>query len=157
VIWLRVLGFTVLLPGLVMVYAPLWLIMTPARVTALWPPDAWRAPSLIFVAAGMVVYLMCAWRFATEGQGTPAPWDPPHKLVTGGLYRWTRNPMYVGIVCALLGEAWLFASGAQLLYAGAMAVAFHVRVIIYEEPKLDELFGPAFATYRRRVRRWGVL
>jgi protein-S-isoprenylcysteine O-methyltransferase Ste14 len=157
VIWLRVLAFTVFLPGLITVYAPLWLIITPARVAALWPPDAWRAPALLFIAAGMGVYLMCAWRFAVEGLGTPAPWDPPRRLVTGGLYRWTRNPMYVGLVCALLGEAWLFESRSQVVYAGLLALAFHLRVIIYEEPKLHELFGADFEAYRGRVRRWGVL
>ena len=156
-IWLRVLAFTVLIPGLVTVYAPLWLIITPARVMARWPPDAWRAPALAAIVAGIGVYLMCASRFATEGFGTPAPWDPPGRLVTGGLYRFTRNPMYVGLVCALLGEAWLFASRSQVVYAGLVALAFHFRVIMYEEPRLRGQFGADFAAYCGRVRRWGVI
>jgi protein-S-isoprenylcysteine O-methyltransferase Ste14 len=65
--------------------------------------------------------------------------------------------MYVGLVCALLGEAWLTESRSQLAYAGLVALAFHLRVILYEEPKLHQLFGSDFAAYRGRVRRWGVI
>ena len=156
-IWVRVLGFTVLLPGLVLLYAPYWLIITPRRVAAGWPPDAAHAPALLAIAIGFSVYGVCAWRFATEGLGTPAPWDPPRRLVTGGLYHWTRNPMYVGIIGALLGEAWFFGSLAQVVFAALVAAAFHARVLLYEEPKLRELFGVEFDAYCARVRRWGVV
>ena len=156
-IWLRVLGFTVLLPGFILAYAPYWWIITPGRVAAGWPPDVARAPALLAIALGFSLYAICAWRFATEGLGTPAPWDPPRRLVTGGLYRWTRNPMYVGIVLALLGESWLFASRAQVVYAVCVAAGFHARVLLYEEPVLRKLFGAAFDEYCARVRRWGVL
>lgn len=156
-IWLRALGFTVLLPGLIMVYAPYWWIITPQRVAARWPPEAMHAPALVVIVVGFSIYAVCARRFAVDGLGTPAPWDPPRRLVTSGLYRWTRNPMYVGIVLALLGEAWLFSSSAQLTFAICMAIAFHLRVLLYEEPVLRKLFGAEFDAYKARVRRWGVV
>jgi protein-S-isoprenylcysteine O-methyltransferase Ste14 len=156
-IWLRVLGFTVLLPGLILVYAPWWWIITPAGIASSWPPTPIRAASAVVIAIGFSIYVVCAVRFVREGLGTPAPWDPPRKLVIGGLYRWTRNPMYVGVVLALLGEAWLFGSGAQLVYAACIAIAFHLRVVIYEEPVLRRLFGGEFDGYAARVRRWGIV
>jgi protein-S-isoprenylcysteine O-methyltransferase Ste14 len=156
-LWLRVLGFTVLLPGLILVYAPYWWIIGPSRVRLLWPPHGTRLIALVPLAAGLAIYLVCAARFVTEGLGTPAPWDAPRKLVTGGMYRWTRNPMYVGILLALFGEAWLFRSTYQLGFAICMAAAFHIRVLVYEEPTLRALFGAEFDKYSARVRRWGLI
>lgn len=153
-LWLRVVSFTLILPGLILVYAPYFLIISPRRVAAGWPPGASRVPALVPIAIGVAVYAACAWRFATEGLGTPAPYDPPRRLVTGGLYRWSRNPMYVGITLALLGEAWLFASPSQAVYAAMVALAFHLRVTLYEEPRLQELYGDEYAWLRERVRRW---
>jgi protein-S-isoprenylcysteine O-methyltransferase Ste14 len=153
-LWFRVLSFTLILPGLILAYAPYFLIITPRRVADGWPPGAARVPALVPMAIGIVVYVACAWRFATEGLGTPAPYDPPRRLVTGGLYRWSRNPMYVGITLALLGEAWLFASPSQAVYAAMVALAFRLRVTLYEEPRLRERYGEEYAQFRERVRRW---
>jgi protein-S-isoprenylcysteine O-methyltransferase Ste14 len=155
-LWLRVLSFTVLLPGLILVYAPYLWIIGPQRVRESWPPDAARLPALVVVAVGIAIYLVCASRFVYEGLGTPAPWDAPRLLVTGGLYRWTRNPMYVGIVAALLGEAWLFSSRFQVEFAICMAVAFHIRVVVVEEARLRAQFGADFDVYCSNVRRWGL-
>lgn len=157
--WLagRMLAFTLLLPGLIAAYAPYWWIVGPSRVASLWPPSGAHMFALAPITIGVAVYVLCAWRFAVDGLGTPAPWDPPRQLVTTGLYRLARNPMYVGIVTLLLGEAWLTASPAMLAYAACVAVAFHLRVVLYEEPVLRQLFGEAFGAYARRVRRWGVV
>ncbi|MEA3245797.1 MAG: isoprenylcysteine carboxylmethyltransferase family protein [Gemmatimonadota bacterium] len=155
-LFLRVLGFTVLLPCSILAWAPYYWIAGPRRVQSRWPPGAGDALPLTLVALGAVVYAVCAWRFATEGNGTPAPWDPPRRLVTGGLYRWVRNPMYVGIPIALIGEAWWLRSPAMAAYTAAVAIAFHLRVVLYEEPKLRELFGAEFEAYARRVKRWGL-
>jgi len=156
-IWIRTLGFTLFLPGLILAYAPYWWIVGAELVRAAWPPGAARAPAVLLVAIGFSVYAACAARFVREGLGTPAPWDAPRHLVIGGLYRWMRNPMYVGLVTTLLGEAWLFSSRAQLVYALAIAAMFHARVVLYEEPTLQRLFGAEFDAYRARVRRWGVV
>ncbi len=71
-----------------------------------------------------------------------------------GPYRWVRNPIYIAGMLIVLGEAWLFLSAALLLYAGVAAVAFHLLVIAYEEPKLRTQFGEQYETYRRTVPRW---
>lgn len=156
-LFLRIGGFTVLLPCTILAWMPCYWIAGPGRVRAHWPPAHADALPLAFVALGALVYLVCAWRFATEGNGTPAPWDPPRRLVTGGLYRLVRNPMYVGIPIALIGEAWWLRSGAMAAYAGVVGGAFHLRVVLNEEPALRRLFGAEFDAYCRRVRRWGVI
>ena len=154
---IRTLLFTVLVPGSVLFWGPYYLIAGRARFAAHWPPTIGDTPALALVAVGTLVYFVCAWRFAAEGRGTPAPWDAPRVLVTGGLYRWVRNPMYVGIPIALIGEAWWLGAPNMVLYAAIVAVAFHLRVVMYEEPVLRRLFGSAFDAYCTRVRRWGVV
>lgn len=155
----RTLLFTILLPGTVLVWAPYFWIAGPARVGAHWPPDTTSAASvaqMALISFGVFTYLLCAMRFAVEGHGTPDPLAPPKRLVTGGLYRFTRNPMYIGIPIALAGEAWWLASPAMAAYAAIVTVAFHLRVVMYEEPTLRRLFGSEFDAYCARVRRWGL-
>ena len=153
----RAAVFTVLVPGTVLVWAPVYLVAGRATVLAHWPPALSALVAVALVAVGVAVYFACAWRFVTDGLGTPAPWDAPQRLVTGGLYRWMRNPMYVGLTIALIGEAWWWRSSSVLVYAACVALAFHLRVLTYEEPALRRLFGPEFEAYCARVRRWGVV
>jgi protein-S-isoprenylcysteine O-methyltransferase Ste14 len=94
------------------------------------------------------------WRFARVGRGTPSPLMPTESLVTSGAYRFVRNPMYVGAVLVVLGQAVMFASLAALFYGGALACAFHLTVLLYEEPTLRKRHGMAYARYRERVPRW---
>ena len=107
-----------------------------------------------FAVLGWLVLLWCARDFAVRGRGTPNPADPPRALVVDGLYRFVRNPMYVAIVTSLLGQAAMYRSSSVVWYAAIVAAAFHLRVVLYEEPKLTELFGDSYADYRRRVPRW---
>ena len=148
---LRNLIFTVIVPGAGGVYVP-WLILS--RHGALPTARAWYAIAVI--AAGLLLYLWCVWLFATAGRGTPGTWDPPRRVVTIGPYRWVRNPIYVSALLMVCGEAWLFLSPALLLYAGALAAAFHLLVIGYEEPTLRAKFGEQYASYTRTVSRWIV-
>jgi protein-S-isoprenylcysteine O-methyltransferase Ste14 len=124
----------------------------------LLPNDRWRAagtalgwPILLF---GLVVLLWRVRDFYVIGKGTLAPWDPPKKLVIVGLYRFTRNPMYVGVLGCVLG--WSLIAGSPLLlgYVGLLAAAFHLRVIFYEEPTLARQFGRDWTQYRAAVNRW---
>jgi protein-S-isoprenylcysteine O-methyltransferase Ste14 len=64
---------------------------------------------LLPFVGGSIVMLTCVWRFGTTGEGTPLPLDPPQKFVAVGPYRYVRNPMYLGMAFALIGEAILFA------------------------------------------------
>ena len=94
------------------------------------------------------------WSFYTEGRGTLAPWSPPRHLVVSGLYRYSRNPMYVSVVLILWGWAAGFQSRALALYALAVMVAFHLRVVLGEEPWLARTHGDAWDRYRAAVPRW---
>lgn len=103
---------------------------------------------------GIGLYAHCAWTFAARGQGTPAPIDPPKVLVVEGLYRYTRNPMYLGVLCFLLSEAILLTSTILLVYAGIVFACFHLFVVLYEEPHLRRQFGQMYEDYCRAVPRW---
>jgi protein-S-isoprenylcysteine O-methyltransferase Ste14 len=145
--------------------AALFIVVAPGSIAG-WLPwyiSGWRRPrldttlgvvGLCFACVGWLVLLWCARDFAVRGRGTPNPSDPPRALVVDGLYRFVRNPMYVAIVISLLGQAAMYRSTAVAWYAAVVAVGFHLRVVLYEEPKLTELFDGAYADYRSRVPRW---
>ena len=88
-----------------------------------------------------MVLLASVWEFFAAGDGTLAPIDAPRQLVVSGLYRFTRNPMYNGVVAVLLGQAWFFSSVRLLEYAATVLVCFHLFVVLYEEPSLESRFG----------------
>jgi protein-S-isoprenylcysteine O-methyltransferase Ste14 len=151
-VWLKTLIFTIIAPGSIAALIPyLLLSRNPSSFAHIGRLQTF---GLIPMAIGAAVYLRCAWDFASTGKGTPAPIDPPKRLVARGLYRFVRNPMYFGVLSALLGEAWLFRSGALLIYA---AIAFsweHLFVVFYEEPALRRQFGESYSDYVARTPRW---
>jgi protein-S-isoprenylcysteine O-methyltransferase Ste14 len=100
----------------------------------------------------MVVWVSIA--FVRKGQGTPIPIDPPTRLVVEGLYRYVRNPMYVGAILILLSEVIFFRSGWLLLYALGLWTALHTFLVAFEEPQLKQRFGTDFAQYMESVPRW---
>jgi len=106
------------------------------------------------LSCGIFVLLWCVRDFYIIGKGTLAPWDPPKRLVVVGLYRFVRNPMYVGVLGVLLG--WSLVAGSPLLaiYAALLAIGFHLRVVLYEEPVLQRQFGDDWTRYRAGVNRW---
>lgn len=148
----KTLLFTLVAPGTLAGVVPT-LVRGPRPFVALGEP--WRvAVGWVALAAGAAVYAWCAWAFVALGRGTPSPTDPPRELVARGLYRWSRNPMYVGVVLAVLGQAALAASAGVLAYAAVLALGFHLRVLMYEEPVLRKTFGDAYDGYVARVPRW---
>jgi protein-S-isoprenylcysteine O-methyltransferase Ste14 len=104
--------------------------------------------------AGAAVVIECFARFALKGLGTPAPVAPTQHLVVSGLYRYVRNPMYVGVVSAIVGQSLWFGSVTLLYYGAAVWAGFHLFVLLYEEPTLLAQFGAEYGTYRRSVPRW---
>ncbi|MCA1792233.1 MAG: isoprenylcysteine carboxylmethyltransferase family protein [Thioalkalivibrio sp.] len=127
----------------------------PALIAARLPHAL--SPSAIGVVVfilGTALHLSCLREFFVKGKGTLAPWAPPVHLVTTGLYRYTRNPMYVAVLLILTGWALAYRSPALALYAGVVAVAFHLRVTLVEEPALEHTFGKAWHAYRQAVHRW---
>lgn len=108
----------------------------------------------LLIALGAAVYTSTVWHFARIGRGTPAPIDPPKKLVVTGLHRYVRNPMYLGVLLALVGELLLFPSRRFLIYIAFFFTAVNIFVLVYEEPVLKQQFGEAYDEYRRAVPRW---
>ena len=148
-LFLKNLLFTVVVPGTVAVYAP-WSMASGSPLA----PGPLRAIAVALLLVGGAIYAWCVWDFASFGRGTPAPIDEPRKLVVRGLYRYTRNPMYVGVLTAILGWAILFQSRAVLIYALVVFGCFHLFVLFYEEPHLARVFGEEYERYRARVNRW---
>jgi protein-S-isoprenylcysteine O-methyltransferase Ste14 len=145
--------FALVVPGTVVLYVPFLL-------------SGWRveAPFFGFVVFRWVGFALCACaapvfldffvRFVREGHGTPAPVAPTRHLVVGGPFRYVRNPAYVAVVSLLLGQALLFGHAGLLLYAVAVALAFHAFVVLYEEPTLRRQFGAEYDAYCQQVPRW---
>lgn len=115
---------------------------------------AGRWAGAILAAAGTACLVECFARFAIVGRGTPAPVAPTERLVVSGLYRHVRNPMYLAIVSAILGQALLLGSARLLAYAACVWLGFHLWVIAYEESQLRRRFGGAYLRYQQHVRRW---
>ncbi len=126
-----------------------WRAQPPLRGA---PAGWWLGWGLLGAGAGVVVE--CFLRFALWGRGTPAPLAPPRLLVVSGLYRYVRNPMYVGVLAAVVGQALLLGSAALLEYAALLWVGFSAFVVLYEEPTLERTFGAPYRNYRAHVRRW---
>lgn len=149
ILLIKNLIFTIVVPGTVAGYVP-WLIV---RGDALAAPIWLILGSALFII-GAAVYLWCVWDFATVGRGTPAPIDAPKELVIRGLYRYTRNPMYLGVLTVILGWALSFWSLKLLLYAVCVGTIFHLFIVLYEEPHLRKTFGVTYGEYCSQVRRW---
>jgi protein-S-isoprenylcysteine O-methyltransferase Ste14 len=151
-VWLRAVLFIAIVPGTVAGWLP-WRI---AGAPSDWWGESngvWRLGAVL-ILGGWAVLLWCAREFALRGRGTPGPWDAPRQLVISGLYRFTRNPMYVAVLTAILGQALWFHSRAVAWYALVMAIVFQLMVVLYEEPTLERAFGRQYTEYRGRVRRW---
>lgn len=115
-------------------------------------PVRWLGGALIL--AGVVTVVDSFARFALQGLGTPAPIAPPERLVVTGFYRHVRNPMYVGVTAAVLGQALLFGVPGLLIYAGCLWLGFHLFVLAYEEPVLRRDFPEDYPAYFAAVGRW---
>jgi protein-S-isoprenylcysteine O-methyltransferase Ste14 len=143
-----------------------FLLVAPGTVAGLipWSMTGWRLPphaplalqaaGVALIAAGFWLLLECFARFALQGRGTPAPIAPPEHLVVTGPYRRVRNPMYVAVTALNLGQAALFADTRVLVYAGVLWIAFHLFVLVYEEPTLRGAFPRDYAAYFAAVPRW---
>ena len=150
---LRALTYATLFVGIV-------LVVLPARVLS-WSGiirpstiGVWQVVGMVIVVAGAALALWCILTFAFVGKGTPAPFDPPRRLVVQGPYRVVRNPMYIGAGLALGGAALFYQSFSLLGYTGLFFLVTHLFVVWYEEPVMRRTFGKEYETYCHRVRRW---
>jgi len=149
----RAITYAVLFIGLLLIYVPSRLLSWSGIVR----PEVIAMPQVAGMAIGVVggvVALWCIYTFATVGRGTPAPFDPPRRLVVRGPYRFVRNPMYIGAGLALIGAGLFYESLQLLSYAGIFFLATHLFVVRYEEPTLQQTFGQEYDAYCHQVRRW---
>jgi len=145
--------FFVLAPGVVAGVVPWWLTGWRARaLPAWWLPL--RVAGVVLVVAGAGVLVHAFARFVAEGLGTPAPVAPTRELVVGGLYRYVRNPMYLAVLAAIVGQALVLGQLVLLPYAAVVAAAFVAFVHGYEEPTLAWQFGARYLAYRQAVPGW---
>jgi protein-S-isoprenylcysteine O-methyltransferase Ste14 len=112
---------------------------------------------LLVGALGGALAVWCVLTFVFAGKGTPAPFDPPRRLVVRGPYRAVRNPMYLGAALVLAGSALFYRSLGILAYAAVFVLVLHLFVLGYEEPALRRAFGADYESYCRRVARWWPL
>ncbi len=140
-------------PGVVAGLIP-WLL---TRWQAREPLPYWapmRVLGGILLVAGLIALIRAFVRFVMEGLGTPAPIAAPARLVVGGVYRYVRNPMYVAVLAAIVGQGLLLGRLGLLLYAAATWLVVAAFVRWYEEPTLTRRFGEDYETYRRAVPAW---
>ncbi len=137
-------------------FVSIWTWFVPRWIAGTKLVPRWNAGAAILMTIGALIVLRCVWDFAWTGRGTPAPFDPPRRLVVKGLYRWVRNPMYLGMGLFLIGEALLLPQITlpMLIMVAILWIAVTAFIILYEEPTLRRLFGSDYEEYCRHVRRW---
>lgn len=149
----RTITYSALFIGLLLIYLPDRILSS----TGIGRPAAighWQLAGMLLGACGAALALTCILTFVAVGRGTPAPFDPPRRLVVRGPYRFVRNPMYLGAGLALTGAALFYQSARLFAYAGAFLVVTHLFVVMYEEPTLRRSFHGDYPAYCKRVGRW---
>ncbi|MGI9323716.1 MAG: methyltransferase family protein [Pseudomonadales bacterium] len=150
---IRNIAMIVLFPGTVAFYIP-YRILDPISFPE---PTSWlwtQYLSVLFLLIGASILLRSIWSFAHVGRGTLAPFDETQRLIVVGLYRFVRNPMYVGVVLILLAESWFFMSFDLLQYTGLCFLVANVVIIGYEENRLRHKYGNEYRRYCGHVGRW---
>ncbi len=149
----RALTYTTFFVGFLLVFLPAGIL----RRSGIVSPDtigAWQVAGMLAAVAGTALALWCILTFVLIGRGTPAPFDPPRRLVDRGPYGFVRNPMYIGATAAVLGASIYYQSPGLLAYAVAFLLAMQALVIGYEEPTLRRMFGQDYDRYCKSVGRW---
>ena len=136
------------MPAIVGVVVPLWI----AQADRSRGPD--HPAGLALAGLGLAGLLWCVRDFYVIGKGTLAPWSPPKRLVVVGLYRFARNPMYLSVLTLVTGIAAWRGSPSTFAYALVLALVFHLRVLLNEEPFLARTFPEEWVAYARAVPRW---
>lgn len=130
----------------------------PFRITSLdapaFDPGPFRFMALPFWVIGTCVIVWCSVDFVRKGRGTPAHADPPRQLVVTGLYRYVRNPIYLGALLVQLGYFIWSGSRIMIVYLLFFFLAYHILVLLIEEPILRNTFGTVYEDYCQRVPRW---
>ena len=138
-------------PGIMLIYLPLWI--THFRIPAAEP--LWqKLCAALLILVGILPALESVSRFIYVGRGTLVPVAPPEHLIVSGFYRYVRNPMYVGVLLALAGEAILFRNKGIVIEAVLMGIAAGIFIHFHEEPSLTRRYRDEYLEYRQHVPRW---
>ena len=139
---------------------PFFLIVIPyiflSSPNHIYPFDigVFRYLGLVPIILGVAIYLWCSHSFVFFGKGAPIQFTPIKNLMVTGLYRHVRNPMYIGALLIIVGEALLFQSKGLIIYALASFVVINFFVQFFEEPHLANKFGETYERYCNSVSRW---
>ena len=154
---LRHLFAIVTLPLMVTVVVPLW-IAERYDVKLFFGRSigfvTLQVVGLVLFNFGLIVFLASLQRFAVDGKGTLAPWDPPRVFVVRGVYQFVRNPMISGIIMLLFGEAVVLLSLAHAIWAVGFLALNLLYIPVVEEPQLERRFGESYREYCRHVPRF---
>ncbi len=153
-LFIRNLFFTILQPGFVAGLIPYWIVHKKLNVLFSTPFEAYHYAGIFIFFVGWCIILYCIYRFAVEGHGTLSPADPTKNLVVKGIYQYSRNPMYIGVMLALLGEVIFSMSLSLLIYSAVIFIIFNLFIIFVEEPRLRRDFGESYLDYCKHVKRW---
>jgi protein-S-isoprenylcysteine O-methyltransferase Ste14 len=145
--------FLLIAPGFIAGVVPYWISRWHGG-RAFVGSSAVRILGLLLIIFGAPLLLDSFTRFALQGLGTPAPVVPTKHLVVTGLYRYLRNPMYVGVASIIFGQALYFLSIRVLEYGMAICLAFHLFILLYEEPTLRRTFDREYEEFCENVPRW---
>ena len=156
---LRHLAAILLLPFVVTVIVPRWILGAWGHADTRWPPGSARETmgrvlAVLLLVAGLALFTWCVSLFARVGRGTLAPWDPTRRLVVVGPYRHVRNPMITGVACVLAAEALFLGSRVLAGWLGAFALINHAYFLLSEERGLSRRFGASYDEYKSEVPRW---
>lgn len=152
----RMAKAVLILPGTALIYIPLLIHWFAGR----WPFAPMDGTGLSWVLAAILAIpaLILAAKtmmlFTQEGNGTPAPWDPPEKFVVSGPYRYVRNPMLTSVILIILAEAVALSSPALFGWAVIFFLLNTVYFALSEEPELEKRFGEDYRHYKENVPRW---
>lgn len=150
----RNLFFTILQPGVVAGLLPYWILGDQFSETFKRNFSFFQYVAISIFAVGVAIMFYCVGLFAVKGKGTLSPADPTKKLVISGLYKFSRNPMYIGVMLMLIGEAMFFSSNSLWIYTTIVFIVFNLFIIFHEEPRLKRNFGAEYQQYLKTVRRW---
>jgi protein-S-isoprenylcysteine O-methyltransferase Ste14 len=156
---LRHLLSILLLPFVMVVIVPRWLLRTLSRSDTRWIDGTIAAASahiagIVIFLCGFALFAWCVSLFARIGEGTLAPWDATRRLVAVGPYKHVRNPMISGVLTMLVGESIFLGSRVIAFWAATFFVINNIYFLISEEPGLERRFGAAYREYKAAVPRW---